>query len=29
MVVAGDCLLLENLAMVNPNIGFSVDQVLP
>lgn len=26
MVVSGDCLLLENMAMVNPNIGFSVDQ---
>jgi len=27
MVASGDCLLLENMAMVNPNIGFSVDQV--
>lgn len=27
MVKSGDCLLLENMAMVNPNIGFSVDQV--
>jgi phage terminase large subunit-like protein len=26
MVVSGDCLLLENMAMVNPNMGFSVDQ---
>jgi phage terminase large subunit-like protein len=26
MVVSGECLLLENMAMVNPNIGFSVDQ---
>lgn len=26
MVKSGDCLLLENMAMVNPNIGFSVDQ---
>jgi len=25
MVVSGTCLLLENMAMVNPNIGFSVD----
>jgi phage terminase large subunit-like protein len=27
MVKSGECLLLENMAMVNPNIGFSVDQV--
>lgn len=27
MVASGECLLLENMAMVNPNIGFSVDQV--
>ena len=27
MVVSGECMLLENMAMVNPNIGFSVDQV--
>ena len=26
MVANGDCLKLENMAMVNPNIGFSVDQ---
>jgi phage terminase large subunit-like protein len=26
MVASGECLLLENMAMVNPNIGFSVDQ---
>lgn len=26
MVASGDCLLLENMAMVNPNMGFSVDQ---
>ncbi|MYM31493.1 terminase large subunit [Duganella sp. CY15W] len=26
MLKSGDCLLLENMAMVNPNIGFSVDQ---
>lgn len=26
MVASGDCLKLENMAMVNPNIGFSVDQ---
>lgn len=26
MVASGDCLKLENLAMVNPNLGFSVDQ---
>lgn len=26
MVVDGRCLLLENMAMVNPNMGFSVDQ---
>lgn len=26
MVSSGACLLLENMAMVNPNIGFSVDQ---
>lgn len=26
MVANGDCLKLENLAMVNPNIGFSVDE---
>jgi phage terminase large subunit-like protein len=26
MVKSGECLLLENMAMVNPNIGFSVDQ---
>jgi phage terminase large subunit-like protein len=26
MVESGACLLLENMAMVNPNIGFSVDQ---
>lgn len=27
MVKSGECLLLENMAMVNPNLGFSVDQV--
>ena len=27
MVASGECLLLENMALVNPNIGFSVDQV--
>jgi phage terminase large subunit-like protein len=27
MVTSGDCLLLEHMPMVNPNIGFSVDQV--
>jgi phage terminase large subunit-like protein len=27
MVASGECLLLENMAMVNPNIGFSVDQI--
>lgn len=27
MVENGECLLLENMAMVNPNMGFSVDQV--
>lgn len=26
MVANGDCLKLENIAMVNPNMGFSVDQ---
>jgi phage terminase large subunit-like protein len=26
MVKSGECLLLENMAMVNPNIGFSVDE---
>lgn len=26
MVANGDCLKLENMAMVNPNMGFSVDQ---
>jgi phage terminase large subunit-like protein len=26
MVMSGDCLLLESMAMVNPNMGFSVDQ---
>lgn len=26
MVANGDCLKLENMAMVNPNLGFSVDQ---
>ena len=26
MVANGDCLKLENLAMVNPNLGYSVDQ---
>ncbi|MFV0673654.1 terminase large subunit [Variovorax sp. tm] len=26
MVASGECLLLENMALVNPNIGFSVDQ---
>lgn len=26
MVESGDCLKLENLALVNPNMGFSVDQ---
>lgn len=26
MVASGDCLKLENMAMVNPNMGFSVDQ---
>jgi len=26
MVKNGDCLLLENMAMVNPNIGYSVDE---
>jgi phage terminase large subunit-like protein len=26
MVASGECLLLENMAMVNPNMGFSVDQ---
>lgn len=26
MVKNGDCLLLENMAMVNPNMGFSVDR---
>jgi phage terminase large subunit-like protein len=26
MVESGACLLLENMAMVNPNMGFSVDQ---
>lgn len=25
MVASGDCLKLENMAMVNPNLGFSVD----
>jgi phage terminase large subunit-like protein len=27
MVESGECLLLENMALVNPNMGFSVDQV--
>jgi phage terminase large subunit-like protein len=27
MVKNGDCLLLENMAMVNPNLGYSVDQL--
>ena len=27
MVKSGECLKLENMAMVNPNMGFSVDQV--
>lgn len=27
MVASGDCLKLENMAMVNPNMGYSVDQV--
>lgn len=27
MVESGDCLKLENMAMVNPNMGYSVDQV--
>lgn len=26
MVESGECLLLENIAMVNPNMGFSVDR---
>jgi len=26
MVASGECLLLENLAMVNPNLGYSVDR---
>lgn len=26
MVASGDCLKLENMAMVNPNLGFSVDE---
>lgn len=26
MVASGECLLMENLAMVNPNLGFSVDR---
>lgn len=26
MVANGDCLKLENIAMVNPNMGFSIDQ---
>lgn len=26
MVASGDCLKLENMAMVNPNMGYSVDQ---
>lgn len=26
MVASGDCLKLENMAMVNPNMGFSVDK---
>ena len=26
MVANGDCMKLENMAMVNPNLGFSVDQ---
>jgi phage terminase large subunit-like protein len=26
MVASGECLLLENMSMVNPNMGFSVDQ---
>jgi len=26
MVASGECLLLENMALVNPNMGFSVDQ---
>jgi phage terminase large subunit-like protein len=27
MVESGECLLLENMALVNPNMGFSVDEV--
>lgn len=27
MVLSGECLLLENMALVNPNIGYSVDEV--
>ena len=27
MVASGECLLLENMALVNPNMGFSVDHV--
>lgn len=27
MVESGECLLLENMALVNPNMGFSVDHV--
>ncbi len=27
MVASGDCLKLENMRLVNPNIGFSVDEV--
>ena len=27
MVASGDCLKLENLALVNPNIGYSVDEL--
>lgn len=26
MVASGDCLLLENMALVNPNMGYSVDE---
>jgi phage terminase large subunit-like protein len=26
MVASGECLLLENMALVNPNMGYSVDQ---
>lgn len=27
MVASGECLLLKNMALVNPNMGFSVDEV--